>query len=78
VGERIRARVAAEEFGAGPLTVSVGVAEYPTHGDTPEEMIASADAAMYEAKRGGRDRVVAAGRRAEPEKEAKRRRKGET
>jgi diguanylate cyclase (GGDEF)-like protein len=77
VGERLRARVAAEEFGAGRMTVSVGAAEYPTHGETPEELIASADAAMYQAKGEGRDRVVVAGRRAEPEKEGKRRRKGE-
>ena len=77
VGERIRARVAAEEFSGGKMTVSVGAAEYPTHGDTPEELIASADAAMYEAKSGGRDRVVVANRRADLEKEGKRRRKGE-
>jgi len=77
VGERIRARVAAEEFSGGKMTVSVGAAEYPTHGDTPEELIASADAAMYEAKSGGRDRVVVAARRADLEKEGKRRRKGE-
>jgi diguanylate cyclase (GGDEF)-like protein len=77
VGERIRARVAAEEFSGGKMTVSVGAAEYPTHGDTPEELIASADAAMYEAKGGGRDRVVVAERRADLEKEGKRRRKGE-
>jgi len=77
VGERIRARVAAEEFSGGKMTVSVGAAEYPTHGDTPEELIASADAAMYQAKGEGRDRVVLAGRRAEREQEGKRRRKGE-
>ncbi len=77
VAERIRARVVAEEFSGGKLSVSVGAAEYPTHGDTPEELIASADAAMYEAKSGGRDRVVVAGRRADLEKEGKRRRKGE-
>jgi diguanylate cyclase (GGDEF)-like protein len=77
VAERIRARVAAEEFGGGTMTVSVGAAEYPTHGDTPEELIASADAAMYQAKSEGRDRVMVAGRRAELEKEGKRRRKGE-
>jgi len=77
VGERLRARVAAEEFGAGRMTVSVGAAEYPTHGETPEELIASADAAMYQAKGDGRDRVVLAGRTAEREREGKRRRKGE-
>jgi len=77
VGERLRARVAAEEFGAGRMTVSVGAAEYPTHGETPEELIASADAAMYQAKGEGRDRVVLAGRTAEREREGKRRRKGE-
>src|SRR5437870_1950537 len=54
VAERIRARVAAEEFGGGRMTVSIGVAEYPPHGDTPEELIASADAVMYQAKGGGR------------------------
>lgn len=78
VGERIRARVAAEAFGALKLSVSVGVAEYPTHGDTPEELIASADAAMYQAKSGGRNRVVAASRRAEPDKDVTGRRKGDS
>ena len=76
VGRRIRDRVAAETFEGGKITVSIGVAEYPSHGDTPEELIASADAAMYQAKTGGRDRVVAAG--VGEEKEKKRRRKGET
>src|SRR5256712_1538660 len=61
VAERIRARVAAQDLGPGSLTVSIGLAEYPSHGDTPEELIASADAAMYRAKGEGRDRVVAAG-----------------
>src|SRR5438034_21500 len=77
VGERLRERVAGEEFGGGRVTVSVGAAEYPTHGETPEELIASADAAMYQAENAGRDRVAVAGRRAEREQEGKRRRKGE-
>jgi len=81
VGERIRARVAAEPFPGGRLSVSVGTAEYPTHGDTPEELIASADAAMYGAKGGGRDRVAAAdlspSAAKPPEKAVKKRRKGE-
>jgi diguanylate cyclase (GGDEF)-like protein len=80
VAERIRARVAAEEFGGGKMTVSVGAAEYPTHGDTPEELIASADRAMYQAKGAGRDRVMLAGgggARVKEDKEVRRRRKGE-
>jgi diguanylate cyclase (GGDEF)-like protein len=71
VAERIRSRVATEAFDGGRITVSIGVAEYPPHGDTPEELIASADAAMYRAKGEGRDRVVAAG---EQPKKARRRR----
>jgi diguanylate cyclase (GGDEF)-like protein len=80
VGERIRARVASEPFEGGKVTVSIGIAEYPSHGDTPEELIASADAAMYQAKGQGRDRVIAAsgGLPQEPAPEKKpRRRKGE-
>lgn len=60
VGERIRARVADQDLGEGKLTVSIGLAEYPDGGDTPEELIATADAAMYQAKSGGRNRVVVA------------------
>ena len=58
------------------MTMSIGVAECPAHGDTPESLIASADAALYKAKDGGRDRVVAAGGKPEREKE-RRRPKGE-
>ncbi|GAA6621788.1 diguanylate cyclase [Scytonema sp. NUACC26] len=44
----------------GPLTVSLGVATFPEHGKTPEMTIAAADAALYRAKKEGRDRVVVA------------------
>jgi diguanylate cyclase (GGDEF)-like protein len=74
VAERIRARVAVEEFAGGRITISIGVAECPSHGDTPESLIESADAALYEAKDAGRDRVVAASGHQEREKEKKRRR----
>lgn len=40
------------------VTVSIGVAELRP-GDTPAEIIRRADVALYAAKRGGRDRVVA-------------------
>ena len=56
VAERIRTKI------AGEITLSIGVAAFPLHGDAPDALIASADAALYEAKRAGRDRVVAAAR----------------
>lgn len=59
--ERVRARLAREVFDGRTVTISIGAAEYPTHGDTARDLIAAADAALYEAKRQGRDRVVAVG-----------------
>jgi diguanylate cyclase (GGDEF)-like protein len=58
--ERIRARLGEEVFEGGAVTMSVGASEYPTHGDTPNALIGAADAALYEAKRSGRDRVAGA------------------
>jgi len=78
VAERIRARVADQDVGEGKLTVSVGLAEYPDGGDTPEELIATADAAMYQAKSSGRNQVVVAGATQQPPPEKKARRKRET
>lgn len=74
VGERIRARVADQDLGAGKLTLSIGLAEYPDGGDTPEELIATADAAMYQAKSSGRNQVVVGGvmQPRQPEKKARR------
>ena len=82
VAERIRARVADQDLGEGNLTLSIGVAEYPDGGDTPEELIATADAAMYKAKSSGRNQVVVAGvneqrPQEKEEKEKKTRRKRE-
>jgi diguanylate cyclase (GGDEF)-like protein len=45
----------------GMVTVSVGVAGLPQHGTSRKELIEAADAALYRAKREGRDRVVVAG-----------------
>jgi len=42
------------------ITVSVGVAGLPLHGTSPKELIEAADAALYRAKKEGRDRVVTA------------------
>ena len=59
-GERIRARLARETFDGGTVTISVGVAEFPIHGDTAAAVIGAADDALYEAKRLGRNRVQGA------------------
>jgi diguanylate cyclase (GGDEF)-like protein len=48
--------------GAGPaaVTATFGVAEYPIHGPDAEALFRAADKALYQAKREGRNRVVAA------------------
>src|SRR5258708_34494353 len=58
--ERIRKQVGAEKFEAESVTISIGVAEYPSHGDAAKSVIGQADAALYEAKRAGRERVTCA------------------
>jgi diguanylate cyclase (GGDEF)-like protein len=55
--ERIRTRLATQMFHGAKITLSIGVAEFPTHGETPEALTGAADAAMYEAKGAGRDQV---------------------
>ena len=44
----------------GSVTVSVGVAALPAHGQSSKVLLEAADAALYRAKREGRDRVVTA------------------
>ena len=42
------------------VTISLGVAVYPRHGKTPEEVLKAADTALYRAKEQGRNQAVAA------------------
>jgi diguanylate cyclase (GGDEF)-like protein len=72
LAERLRKSVAAATFEPGhhKVTVSIGVASYPEHGDRAQAVIESADAVLYEAKRGGRNQTVMA---TAPEKMPRRR-----
>jgi diguanylate cyclase (GGDEF)-like protein/PAS domain S-box-containing protein len=62
MAERVRAEMA--EMAVGPnhdnrlsVTVSIGVAAYPMHGTTAEDLIRAADQGLYVAKQEGRNRV---------------------
>jgi diguanylate cyclase (GGDEF)-like protein len=43
-----------------PVTVSIGVAEFPTNGITRDDIVRAADSALYDAKESGRNRVCLA------------------
>jgi len=56
--ERLRLNIALTDFErVGGITVSVGVAHYPSQGDSLDAVLEHADAALYQAKRTGRNRV---------------------
>ena len=59
VARRMRERAAEPAPGIPAVTVSIGVAAWQ-RGEAREHLLARADAALYEAKGTGRDRVVAA------------------
>lgn len=44
----------------GTITISIGLALFPTHGETIKAVITAADKALYEAKGAGRDRLAVA------------------
>jgi diguanylate cyclase (GGDEF)-like protein len=63
LAERIRARIEAEEVpftdrdGELRITASLGVASIPDSAADVRALVAAADAALYAAKRGGKNRV---------------------
>jgi diguanylate cyclase (GGDEF)-like protein len=65
IAERIRCMVEKTTFEAGPgnpfrLSISIGVATYPDHGENRESLLDTADKAMYRAKSLGRNCVCSA------------------
>ena len=66
VAERIRVRIEAEQVpfigrdGMMRITASLGVASIPDSASSVQALVAAADAALYAAKRGGKNRVVLA------------------
>ena len=64
---RMRELVAKREFAITSIgrtlrvTVSIGVAIYPHDGTTPTDLVSRADAALYFAKKNGKDQVATAG-----------------
>ena len=60
IAERLRAAVAAWPVAGVPVTVSVGLAMLTPRRHDPEQALEAADAALYAAKRGGRNRVCSA------------------
>ena len=60
VAERLRMAIKSLEIPrAGGMTASFGVAECPSDAQTAADILKAADVALYEAKRNGRDQVVA-------------------
>ena len=63
LAQRLRALVESSVFEFQgqriPITVSIGIASSSNEPDAATRLIASADAALYDAKRNGRNRVVA-------------------
>ena len=53
-------RLQYKKQGVGPLSLSVGVAAFPEHGSTSEELLKIADQCLYESKTRGRDAVTVA------------------
>jgi diguanylate cyclase (GGDEF)-like protein len=65
IAERLRQRIAATVFLRAhglevKLTASFGIATYPDHGRTEEDLVNRADQAMYAAKEAGKNRVQSA------------------
>jgi diguanylate cyclase (GGDEF)-like protein len=60
LAQKLRSLIEHHEFPGIPraITVSFGLAEFPTHGKTRDALVRAADSALYAAKQFGRNRVT--------------------
>ncbi|MHB8254343.1 MAG: GGDEF domain-containing protein [Acidiferrobacter sp.] len=63
IAEHLRAAIETQTFDVNTseplrITVSIGVASFSAHTDNVQALVAAADAAMYEAKQGGKNRII--------------------
>jgi diguanylate cyclase (GGDEF)-like protein len=65
-------RLRHRDVNLGPITLSIGVATFPEHGSTPDDLLRIADQCLYQSKSSGRDRVTVASRIAGSSQEAPR------
>ena len=56
--EMANARINVQNRLLPPITISVGIAEAPQHGQTVSEILRAADSALYVAKERGRNRII--------------------
>ncbi len=64
VADRVRKAIASSRFQNSPedepvyLTLSLGIASFPQHGETEEELLKAADTALFWAKSQGKDKTI--------------------
>lgn len=56
--EMANARINVQNHILSSITLSIGIAEAPQHGETMSEILRAADDALYDAKEAGRNRIV--------------------
>jgi len=62
LAEAVRKKIEAEPFLTAhklscKITASIGIAVYPEHGQTMDELLSKADKAMYRVKESGKNRI---------------------